>query len=94
MWVKHMPMLLLMCSCCIPPHPPQLPQPHPNPHSSRSNLVYMGMGEPLHNLPGVLPSIETLCQPLGLHVSYNKVCAAVAVQVAGVIARLGRCGLR
>jgi len=38
-----------------------------------SNLVYMGMGEPLHNLPGMLPSIETVCQPLGLHVSYNKV---------------------
>lgn len=48
-------------------------------HHLRSNLVYMGMGEPLHNLPAVLPSIETLCQPLGLHVSYNKV-------------RQGKCG--
>lgn len=33
----------------------------------------MGMGEPMHNLPAVIPSIETLCQPLGMHLSANKV---------------------
>ena len=38
-----------------------------------SNLVYMGMGEPMHNLGAVLPSVDILCQPLGMHFSYNKV---------------------
>ena len=38
-----------------------------------SNLVYMGMGEPMHNLEAVLPSVDILCQPLGMHFSYNKV---------------------
>lgn len=62
----------------LPAHhcPIKLSQPNSNhnpPPPPCSNLVYMGMGEPLHNLPGVLPSVETLCQPLGLHFSYNKV---------------------
>ncbi len=30
-------------------------------------------GEPLHNLPAVLSSLATLCHPLGMHFSHNKV---------------------
>lgn len=46
-----------------------------------TNLVYMGMGEPMHNLPAVVPSIETLCQPLGMHLSANK----ITVSTVGLI---------
>lgn len=41
-----------------------------------TNVVYMGMGEPMDNLEAVLPSIDTLAHPLGLHLSYNKVCVS------------------
>lgn len=41
--------------------------------SPLTNVVYMGMGEPMHNLPAVLPSLDILVQPLGLHLSRNKV---------------------
>ena len=56
------------CRSSFPPAPPFLLSSRPC-----SNLVYMGMGEPMHNLEAVLPSIDILCQPLGMHFSYNKV---------------------
>ena len=37
-----------------------------------TNIVYMGMGEPLHNLEAVLASAEAMAHPLGLHMSHNK----------------------
>lgn len=39
-----------------------------------SNIVFMGMGEPLHNMDAVLPSIDIMTHPLGLHLSSYKVC--------------------
>ncbi|KAL4549249.1 hypothetical protein Ndes2526B_g04280 [Nannochloris sp. 'desiccata'] len=39
-------------------------------------LVFMGMGEPMDNLDAVLPAIEIMTEPLGLHLSYNKVCVS------------------
>jgi 23S rRNA (adenine2503-C2)-methyltransferase len=41
-----------------------------------TNIVFMGMGEPMDNLGAVLPSIEIMTEPLGLHLSYNKVCVS------------------
>lgn len=38
-----------------------------------TNIVFMGMGEPLHNLPAVLAAVDILCDPLGLQLSHNKV---------------------
>lgn len=38
-----------------------------------TNVVFMGMGEPLHNLPAVLAACDAMCCPLGLHMSHNKV---------------------
>lgn len=38
-----------------------------------TNVVFMGMGEPLHNLPAVLAAVDILCDPLGLQLSHNKV---------------------
>ena len=41
-----------------------------------TNVVFMGMGEPLHNTDAVLTAIDILCHPLGLHLSHNKASAA------------------
>ena len=38
-----------------------------------TNVVFMGMGEPLHNLHAVLPATRIMTHPLGLHLSYNKI---------------------
>ncbi len=35
--------------------------------------VFMGMGEPLHNLDAVVAACDIMCHPLGLHMSQNKV---------------------
>jgi 23S rRNA (adenine2503-C2)-methyltransferase len=42
-------------------------------HSPITNLVYMGMGEPLDNLEHVLTSTHIFCDPLGPHFSPNKI---------------------
>ena len=38
-----------------------------------TNVVFMGMGEPLQNLPAVLTALEVICHPLGLHFAASKV---------------------
>ncbi|KAG2489539.1 hypothetical protein HYH03_011990 [Edaphochlamys debaryana] len=38
-----------------------------------TNLVFMGMGEPLHNTEAVLTAAEIMNHHLGLHLSYNKI---------------------
>lgn len=42
-----------------------------------TNIVFMGMGEPLHNLSAVMSAVEILCDSTGLQFSHNKVCTAV-----------------
>ena len=37
------------------------------------NVVFMGMGEPLHNLPAVSKALELLLSPAGLDLSYRRV---------------------
>mmetsp|Transcript_28832 Transcript_28832/g.74419 ORF Transcript_28832/g.74419 Transcript_28832/m.74419 type:complete len:452 (+) Transcript_28832:65-1420(+) len=51
-----------------------------------TNLVYMGMGEPLHNLQAVTDSINIMCCPLGLHVSHNK----ITVSTVGLVDEMKR----
>ena len=43
----------------------------------------MGMGEPLHNMEAVVPSINILTHPLGLHLSNYKVGALVGSPPGG-----------
>lgn len=38
-----------------------------------TNIVFMGMGEPLHNLPAVMAAVDILCDGVGLQFSHNKV---------------------
>lgn len=42
-------------------------------HPSALTLVFMGMGEPLHNLAEVARAIEVMCDPLGLGISPRRV---------------------
>ena len=42
-----------------------------------TNIVFMGMGEPLHNLSAVMSAVDILCDNIGLQFSHNKVGTAV-----------------
>lgn len=45
---------------------------HAGDRTPLTNVVFMGMGEPLHNLESVLAAADIMAHPLGLHVSANK----------------------
>jgi 23S rRNA (adenine2503-C2)-methyltransferase len=49
--------------------------------SSVTNIVYMGMGEPLDNLENVLESLEVLCSPYGYGLSPSR----ITVSTVGLI---------
>ena len=38
-----------------------------------SNVVFMGMGEPLANLPNVVPAVRTIAAPWGMGISARKI---------------------
>ena len=54
-----------------------------------SNLVFMGMGEPLNNLEAVLAAIDILCTDIGSNFSPRRITISTAGVVPG-IDRLGR----
>lgn len=49
-----------------------------------TNLVFMGMGEPLHNLENLLASIEILTAPWGLSISPRR----ITVSTAGLVPQM------
>jgi 23S rRNA (adenine2503-C2)-methyltransferase len=53
-----------------------------------SNIVYMGMGEPLLNYTNVLQSIEHITSPLGLNMSPKRITVSTA-GIAKMIKKLG-----
>lgn len=54
-----------------------------------TNLVYMGMGEPLHNFDGVVGSLANICDPEGLDYSPRRVTVSTSGLVPGIV-KLGR----
>ncbi len=54
-----------------------------------SNLVYMGMGEPLHNYEQVMRSLRILTDDRGLGLSQRR----ITVSTAGLVPRLEKLGL-
>lgn len=46
-----------------------------------SNIVFMGEGEPAHNLDNVMRAVETLISPDGLQISHNK----ITVSTSGLV---------
>jgi 23S rRNA (adenine2503-C2)-methyltransferase len=58
-----------------------------------SNIVYMGMGEPLLNYKNVLSSIEKITNPDGLNMSPNRITVSTA-GIAKMIKKLGDDGVK
>ena len=57
--------------------------------SHQLSLVFMGMGEPLHNVDAVVGALDVLCDPAGLGVAPSRVTVSTAGHVAG-LERLAR----
>ena len=57
--------------------------------SHQLSLVFMGMGEPLHNVDAVVRALDVLCDPAGLGVAPSRVTVSTAGHVAG-LERLAR----
>lgn len=55
-----------------------------------TNIVYMGMGEPLHNLQNVLDSIDILTHPHGFNISHRK----ITVSTSGLVPQMLELGKR
>lgn len=51
-----------------------------------ANVVFMGEGEPAHNLDNVLRAVETMTSHNGMHVSHNK----ITVSTSGLIPEIRR----
>lgn len=58
-----------------------------------SNIVYMGMGEPLLNYSNVLKSIEHITSPAGLNMSPKRITVSTA-GIAKMIKKLGDDGVK
>ena len=52
-----------------------------NKKRSVSNIVFMGMGEPLLNLPNVLPALDVIRSDLGYGISKRR----VTVSTSGIV---------
>ncbi|WP_165703598.1 23S rRNA (adenine(2503)-C(2))-methyltransferase RlmN [Enhygromyxa salina] len=52
--------------------------------SNQLSLVFMGMGEPLHNVTGVVQAIQTLCHPRGLGLSPKRITVSTSGVVKGI----------
>ena len=49
-----------------------------------TNIVFMGMGEPLHNLKAVLPAINMLCHDSGFGLSTRRVTVSTSGLIPGL----------
>jgi 23S rRNA (adenine2503-C2)-methyltransferase len=48
------------------------------------NLVFMGMGEPLHNVDALIRALEVLCDPAGLGVPPTRITVSTAGHLPGL----------
>jgi len=62
----------------------------PSPHEDRqlTNIVLMGMGEPLYNYDNVAAAMKIVMDPEGLAISKRK----ITLSTAGVVPMIARCG--
>jgi 23S rRNA (adenine2503-C2)-methyltransferase len=58
-----------------------------------SNIVFMGMGEPLDNLQAVLPAIDIICDDLGLNFSRKKITVSTS-GIVPLIPKIAEAGVR
>ncbi|HYQ01296.1 MAG TPA: 23S rRNA (adenine(2503)-C(2))-methyltransferase RlmN [Polyangiaceae bacterium] len=57
-------------------------------HPGDLTLVFMGMGEPLHNLSEVARALRVLCHPAGLGLSARR----ITVSTSGLVPEIGELG--
>ncbi len=57
---------------------------HPHPASTPVNLVFMGMGEPLHNLDNVMKAFNILTDAGGLGLSPRRITVSTSGLVSGI----------
>jgi len=57
-------------------------------HPGELTLVFMGMGEPLHNLPEISRAIRVLCEPAGLGLSPKR----ITVSTSGLVPEIDELG--
>mgnify|MGYP001043108868 CR=1 FL=1 len=55
--------------------------------ADRLNVVFMGMGEPLHNVGELIRALDVLCDPAGLGIAPRRITVSTAGHVTG-LARL------
>ena len=55
-----------------------------------TNIVFMGMGEPLYNTEAVGDSLDTICDPEGLGIGRRR----ITVSTSGVVPEIGPMGAR
>jgi 23S rRNA (adenine2503-C2)-methyltransferase len=48
------------------------------------NIVFMGMGEPLHNVDALLRVLDVLCDPAGLGVAPSRITVSTAGHLSGL----------
>ena len=48
------------------------------------SLVFMGMGEPLHNAAAVIRALDVLCDPAGLGIAPSRITVSTAGHLAGL----------
>jgi 23S rRNA (adenine2503-C2)-methyltransferase len=62
----------------------------PSPHDARqvTNIVLMGMGEPLYNYENVAAALKIVMDPEGLSISRRK----ITLSTSGVVPMIRRCG--
>jgi 23S rRNA (adenine2503-C2)-methyltransferase len=53
------------------------------------NVVFMGMGEPLHNVAALVRALDVLCEPSGLGIAPSRITVSTAGHVPG-LERLAR----
>lgn len=49
-----------------------------------SNIVFMGMGEPLDNVAAVMQSLRILCEPMGMNMALRKISVSTAGHFDGL----------
>lgn len=59
------------------------------PQHARMNLVFMGMGEPLLNLPAVMKAVHILADPNGMGVPLRR----ITISTAGIVPKIRELGL-
>lgn len=52
--------------------------------ASLVNLVFMGMGEPLHNVDALIRALDVICDPAGLGIAPSRITVSTAGHVAGL----------